>query len=163
MSTATLLVLGGTGYALIPETEIIAEDKPPIVTQVENHEERIGNLEVKTDDIATQVNQNTADIEAVRDFTNAPEAPQVAPVVTPVTKPPETVSDPTTANAPTITPETNPLTIKKLNVDDNVSSDKNPTPLRLCTYTLHDGSSRAVYQPRDKECQAVGAIFYEYN
>lgn len=84
---AAVLTIGGSALALQPSHSTVATEKSPLIAQVENHEERIGDLETKTDATQTQVNQNTADIAEVQTQTNIKPAPQVQAVVTPVAQP----------------------------------------------------------------------------
>lgn len=59
-----------------------------IVDMLLNHEERISNLETKTDETQTQTNQNTEDVKKLQDTTGTQPANPVDPVQTPVAKVP---------------------------------------------------------------------------
>ena len=135
VSTALITVVGVAGIVLAqPSNSVDAGEKPPIVVTVENHEKRIGDLEVKTDDLQTQTNQNKQDIKD----SNKPTTPgqTVERVVTVIEKTPPLVEEdyPVTPNnpAPTPAPVVDPWTIT------NVQFTQYPT-IKRCVYTFHNG------------------------
>lgn len=155
IATATILTLSGATFALNrPQETLQAEDKSPLITQVENHEERISDLETKTDATQTQVNQNTADIGELQTHTNVKPAPQVQAVVTPVTKPAPTVAE-TVAPAPQPQPAPDPRTITSVTDTPGEHEHNGHT----CTYTIvKDNYPRVSIKPNGIPCLKVGDI-----
>lgn len=165
LSVASVLLIGGAGLALQPSEPTTAEDKPPLVIQVENHEERIGDLEVKTDKTQTQVNQNTADIEAVRQQTGTTAAEPVPTVTTPVAQPAPSTAEQTTAvePQPAPQPEPDPRTVTAV-VD---TPGTNPElQNHSCKYTLYSAEETnkqgSVIQSASVPCYQVGDILPRY-
>lgn len=131
---ASILLISGAVFAAKPDNQIVAEDKPPLVVQVENHEERIGDLETKTDATQTQVNQNTADIAEVQTQTSIKPAPQVQAVVTPVAQP-----EPTTQVAPEPVDTTDGWTVTQI-IEKQPANATYPDKIDLhCKFIFHNG------------------------
>jgi hypothetical protein len=82
-------------------------DIQSIVDMLLNHEERLNNLETKTDETQTEVNQSAEDIKKLQDSTGTVSAEPVPGVVTPVTKVPVPTKTPDTTD-PTPDPEPEP-------------------------------------------------------
>lgn len=151
------VVLSGTAFALVPNSKIGADEQTPIGIRVEDHEQRIGDLEEGLTDVKDQTNQNSADISVIQNNTGISPAPAVpktsesstANAIVDTPSAPVTVSEPT---APT-----NPMTI--IAVSD-IPVDLNT---HQCDYTLYDKVQDrklgVVNQPTSKPCQAVGQIY----
>lgn len=153
VSTALIAVTGATSQAITNNTPISADEKPPIVLQVENHEERITGLEDKTDKTQTQVNQNTADIGELQANTGTSPADPVEPVKTPVNRTPSTPEEPKPSEP---TPE--PIDLHTI-----ISvTDVNGTNTHTCTYTIQTGQRKAVITGYGTECYKVGTILPEW-
>lgn len=140
-ATAALGLVLGTGLALRPSGHTKATETPPIVAQVENHEQRIGDLETKTDATQTQVNQNTADIQQVQTGTGIKPAPTVETVYTPVAQPTATTTTQTTTAEPTPEPQPDPHTVTNLKYVYTAAGERDNKYNRfLCVYTFYDGT-----------------------
>jgi outer membrane biosynthesis protein TonB len=169
-----LVLTAGTALAMPNPAQVNSEDKTPLIIQVENHEERIGDLEVKTDNIQTQVDQNQADTTVIQQSTGiapAPAVPQVktevkkpAPTTTttqePTAEPKTSTADPTPppaqapAPAPAPAPEPHRLTIMALDIEPYTYGWR-------CHYSLYDGRTPTVNS--GIPCQAVGEILTGVN
>ena len=79
-------------------------DIQSIVNMLLNHEQRIKEVEVKTDNTQTQTNQNSADINKLQENTNTGAAETVPAVTTPVTTSNPVVETPTTPTPIVTTP-----------------------------------------------------------
>lgn len=150
---ASALLATGVGFALNDNPqELGADPKTPLEATVENHEERIVDLEVKTDETQTQVNQNTADIGQLQTGTGVAPADPVAPVKTPVKQPtPQPEPEPT----PEPEPEPHPWTI--ISVTD--------TPLSIghsCNYVMYNGEDKNVKTGKTLACYEVGTLLPEW-
>ncbi len=148
VSTALITVVGVAGIVLAqPSNSVDAGEKPPIVVTVENHEKRIGDLEVKTDDLQTQTNQNKQDIKD----SNKPTTPgqTVERVVTVIEKTPPLVEEdyPVTPNnpAPTPAPVVDPWTITNIDITLTLAAttSSGQSHIKTCTYTFAGGFTRS--------------------
>lgn len=146
-STILITIAGGTSYALTSPEDAGADEKPPIVLQVENHEERITDLEDKTDKTQTQVNQNTADINELQSGTGIEPAPEVETVHTVVNKP----NIPDNNPPPEPEPEIDPYTITSV-------TDTPKSTGHYCFYTLENGKTQGVNTGNTLACYEVGSI-----
>lgn len=158
---ASVTALTGGVVALTPNKQIEAEDKSPIVIQVENHEERIGDLEVRTDDIETQVNQTTENVRVIQTETNIAPAEPVERVVTEIVRIPAPEPTKTPQPAPTPVPEPIPephhLTILSV-IDEAYNAEAH-----RCKYVLQDGRTPRVITGISTPCQQVGSILTGVN
>lgn len=149
ISAAILSVIGisGTVFAATQSKPAEAGDKPPIVIMVENHEERITGLEGKTDDIQTQVNQNSSDIKASNPNkpTSGQSETKVERVVTVVEKPaplkeedyPVTPANP----APEPEPVIDPWQVTRL-YESYPANATYPDRVNMqCKYIFHNGQT----------------------
>lgn len=168
LASAAILTLSVGGYALTPRTGIVAEEVPPIVAQVDNHEQRIGDLEVKTDKTQTQVNQNSADITKLQESTGTEPASTVSPTVTPVARTESSTAtttetstqtdatvEPTTTTVTPPQPETNPYTITQV-------VDTPETYGHYCYYTLYNGKTKGVKTGMEVACYEQGTVLPEW-
>lgn len=154
LATGIVALAGGTTFAVAtyqPE-QTVADEEPPIVQQVNDHEVRITDLEEETAETQEQVERNTADIAVVRQQV-APVAqptPSQQPSPTPAPKPADEKAEP----KPQPEPEPHPRTI--VAVDDQPRTGG----LHTCAYTLHDPTQRktTVIQPLEKPCLEVGEV-----
>ena len=165
-SALVSLITGGTMLLTNSPQTVESQVKTPLEIQVDNHEERITDLEVKTDGTQTQVNQNSEDIKVIQKSTNTSPAPAVEPVVTPVAQPapiieptpePTPIPDPTPAPEPTPAPTPTPINPKTIVVATQ-------TPYKYgykCYYELYDGRTLTVNS--GIECQKVGEILTGVN
>lgn len=149
ISSTILTIASGTSYALTKPAELGAEEKSPLVLQVENHEERITDLEDKTDKTQTQTNQNSQDIGALQNGTGIAPTEPVEPVKTPTKQPQQ--SEPSEPQ-PQPEPEIDPHTIIK--VDITVKSTGN----FYCKYYLENGTTQGVSQGKTEPCYEVGTV-----
>lgn len=150
-----VIVLGGSAFALTPNSPLKADEQTPLGTQVQEHEGRIGDLEDGLNETNDKVNQNSADISAVQRETGVAPAPAV-PKSTPTqsggsTTPSTPAPTPTPAPAPI-----NPWTITAVSeYPHNATSHK-------CDYTVYDSvinKQIGVYiQPISQPCQQVGNV-----
>lgn len=174
VTTTIVTLLTGSVFALTNNpTPAGSQVKTPIEIQVDNHEERIGALEEKTDATQTQVNQNGADITVLQNNTATAPAPTVDPVVTPVIQQ-NTVQVP--VDVP-VAPDPVPVVVTPPPVDPVPTPD--PTPINpktivavtdtprtrdhACIYTLYDGRKVTVYTGNSVACQQVGEILTGIN
>ena len=105
IAVLSLLIVGTLGYA--SQQAQGGFDYQGLNNQVQNHEQRIGNLEKRVDQTQTQVNQNIEDLKVLQSNTKTDSAPPVQPVVTPVeTVPPPVDSQP--ASSPPSSQPTDP-------------------------------------------------------
>lgn len=165
---ASVTALTGGVVALTPNRQTEAEDKPPFIVQIENHEERIEDLEVRTDDIETQVNQTTENVRVIQTETNIAPAEPVERVVTEIVRipAPEPTKTPQPAPTPAPEPVINPYTVVKVDTlaEQNIRyADKTNYS---CTYHLHNGDRywiKSTLNTRpDYKCQySVGDLFNE--
>lgn len=140
-----LLTAGVTNVALAnyqPEA-IGADEKPPIVIQVEEHEERIGTLETRTDDLEEQVSTNTEQIIVNRD--------RVVHVENKVAEQPKPAPNP----APEPKPE--PINPYKVIKFERIYHTEGQYPLLKCIYHTYNGeiwwhAARSKYV-KDEPCQ----------
>jgi hypothetical protein len=148
---AAVVVLSGTAVALRP-TDTGAEDKPPIITQVENHEKRIGDLEDKTDKTQAQTDQNTADITS-QGGGSKPSTTTAAKT----SSTSSTTSNPAQSSSPAPSSTTNPRTITSVQDDPSIGNGQH-----TCIYTLYDSvqSSQIGHyiQAVGSPCYSVGTV-----
>lgn len=149
ISSTILTIASGTSYAITRPSEIGADEKPPLVLQVENHEERITDLEEKTDETQTQVNQNSQDIGALQSGTNIEPTQPVPEVKTPTKKPTTPIVIPP---EPTPEPIIDPNTIVKVDISNTSTGNW------YCRYYLHNGKSTGVNHGKTEPCYAVGTV-----
>lgn len=169
LGLASIITIGGAVLVAQTNESTVAEDKPPIVLQVENHEERIGDLEDKTDKTQTQVNQNTADISAIRTQTGTSAADPVEQVVTPIAQPETTSNTPPNNPAPDPdpvpqpTPELDPRLIMAMTDTPGANPALNN---HTCSYTLYsqeeDVKQGDVVQPNSMPCYQIGEVLPRY-
>lgn len=121
-----------------------------LINQVNHHETRITDLEHKTDSTQTQVNQASADVQALQQSTKTAPAPTVEPVATPVAQPaPSTAApvqpaaEPAPAPAPTV-----------VSVNRSASPTNGGGFATTCTYKFSDGSTDTKVHSGDMECPA---------
>lgn len=148
-----VIAAGGSAYAIQQASTAGADEVPPIVVQVNDHENRIGSLENRADSTDQKVNQNSADIGALQQSTGTAPA-TVAPQPSQTSN---TVTDPTTTTTdPTPEPAKDPRTITA--VSDTIQSNG----LRACDYTLYDPVQDAkqgvIRQNANVPCKQVGEI-----
>lgn len=157
IASATILTLASATSLALKPSPIEADDKPPIVLQVENHEKRIGDLEVKTDETQTQVNQNSDDIQVLQRDTGSSPAPAREPVRTPVAQPAptDTTAEPTPTPTPEPQPAVDPYTITAV-------SDTPTTHAHECFYTLYNGKTQNVKTGNGTACYAVGDVLPQW-
>lgn len=155
LTAISLIALTGSGvaYGVSQTSPTGADEVPPIVAQVENHEERIGDLETKTDNTQTQVNQNTADIGSLQNNTGTAPADTVEPVHTTVAQPTPSVE---LSPSPELEPEPEPEPIDPHTI--TAVTDTPDTDLHNCFYTLYNGTTKSVYTGNQLECYALGTI-----
>ena len=146
ISSTVLTIASGTAYAINQPAEVGSEEKTPLVLQVENHEERITDLEDKTDKTQTQVNQNSQDIGALQNGTGIAPTEPVEPVKTPTKQPQQ--SEP----QPQPEPEIDPHTIIKVEI--TVKSTGN----FYCKYYLQNGKTMGVNHGSTVPCYEVGTV-----
>lgn len=151
-----LAVTGVSAYALNSPDQIGASDVPPIVEQVNDHEQRIGNLEQKTDDIQTQVDQNSTVLgtHTTNSTTSLPTSND--PENTPTT-------NNTTEQAPTVQPTPEP-SIDPYTIMTVVATPKPSMPgSTTCLYTLQNGKQKIVNNGNNVPCFEEGTIIpYAY-
>lgn len=163
--TATLLTTSAFVFNG-PETQVDAGDRTPLEIQVENHEERIVDLEVKTDETQTEVNQTKADIKEVQHNTGIASAPVVERVITEVKKievPIETKPTPTPAPTPAPTPVPEPIPEPHHLTILSVIDEAYNAEAHRCRYVLQDGRTPKVLTGISFPCQEVGAILTGVN
>jgi hypothetical protein len=148
ISSTILTIASGTSYALTRPAEIGADEKPPIVLQVENHEERIVDLEDKTDKTKTQVNQNSQDIGALQSGTNIEPTETVPEVKTPTKKPTTPIVIP---SQPTPEPVIDPNTIIRVEITEKSTG-------WYCNYFVHNGKRIGVNHGKTVPCYEVGTV-----
>lgn len=131
-SIAFVTVASITGL-VINQTQIGAEEKPVIYTQVEEHEGRITTLETDVDNVEAKVDNNTEQIKQVvtnvervevvhKEYIATQEASPSAPVAIPPT-PPVVVTDP----------------YKIVSSVYRFAMRDNGMGAHICTYTVHNG------------------------
>lgn len=155
-SVIALTVTGASALA-VQTTQTGAEEVPPLVQQVNDHEVRIDTLEGQQEDTEATVTQQGQEITVLQQ-TIAPAAP-TQPIaeasVTPAPAPTEP-SEPTAPTpAPAPVPVIDPRTITAV-VEGTQGS------LRTCDYTLYGHSENAamgiVLQPMSLPCYTVGEV-----
>lgn len=167
ITTAIATLLSGSVIVLTNSSvPVDSQVKTPLELQVDNHEERITDLEVKTDNTQTQVNQNSEDIKVIQKTTNTPSAPAVETVVTPVAQPApiiEPTPEPTPITDPAPTPEPTPApTPTPINPKTIVVATQTPYKYGYkCYYELYDGRTLTVNS--GIECQKVGELLTGVN
>lgn len=155
-AVASVLIVG-TGLAVASNSSepTAATETTPIQQQVEDHEQRIGTLETKTDDIQTQTTQNSSDIAAVQGSISGAPAPAVSQPEQPAPAPSAPAPEPEPAPAPVI----DGRTVTSVTDVPGVGT-------RTCTYTLYDPVQSArqsvVIQPIEQACVAVGQVLPRY-
>ncbi len=154
-AVASVLVTGtGLAVALNGQEPTAATETTPIQQQVDDHENRIGTLETKTDDIQQQTDSNTTAIASVQSSTS--------------TSAPASVTQ-TQAPAPAATPSPTPSPAPEPVIDGRTVTSVTDTPgvsTRTCKYTLHDPlestKQGSVIQPLEQPCVAVGQVLPRY-
>lgn len=144
--------------------------KTPIEIQVDNHEERIGALEEKTDSTQTQVNQNSADITVLKNNTGTNSTSHSDPVQTPENEAP-TPTEPDIILNPVVEPTPIPDPIPEPTPEPIPTNPKTivavtDTPRardHACIYTLYDGRKITAYTGNTVACQQVGEILTGVN
>lgn len=169
ITSAIALAITGTASAVIQHTQSGAEDVPPIVTQVGDHEQRIGQLEQHQSATDNQVQQHENDIKTLQQTSSgASSASQSAAAgsgtssgsstsqSSPAASPAPTASTPTTETTVSVAP-THPHTITavRFQVDERHGS-------LSCSYTLYNDGVRPkqvnyIYMI-GSTCQAVGEV-----
>lgn len=156
IAVVSVLTVGGTALAVQQTATTGANEVPPIYTQVEDHEQRIGGLEGRQDATEAKVEQNTTDIQVIQQTTGAPTSSPVSSTPTETTPEPIPTPVPTPESFPE--PKKDPRTITA--VVDTIMSNG----LRSCDYTLldpnFDAKQGTIRQNADVPCKAVGSVLY---
>lgn len=156
-----ILSVGATSYAVQQANVIGAEEPNPVIEQVNDHENRIGTLEVRADDTDAKVEKNSQDITVIQQETGiAPAAPSNGDGDT--TTEPTPTPTPTTPTQPATEPEPTPEPPKDPRYITAVTDTPRDGGLHICDYTLydanHDAKQGAVRQPVSQPCYSVGQI-----
>lgn len=155
---AGILAVSGTVAALQINSPTGAEEVPPIVQQVNDHEERIGDLETRADSTDQQVGQNTSDIIVLQQATGT----------SPSTSAPASNGSGAMPAQPVATPPPAPAPVEPPKERDYITAVTD-TPvdehLHLCKYTLYDAALTKklndTYQSNSTPCKAIGTRYYQ--
>lgn len=146
---ASLVTLGVNGVIYSSNRDSVSADEvPPIVQQVNEHEERIGDLEDTTENIQEQVTENKTSINNVRERTVVVEKQVQAPAPTPTP-------------APRVLQE---MEITRVRIDPKEVRHPETGELVdgfICSYDIHTITRYTTqYVSRlDNNCQKVGEIY----
>jgi hypothetical protein len=158
IGTAGLLLVSGSALALSNPSTSGADEEPPIVKQVNDHEGRITSLESKTDATNEKVAQNTADINNVRTQVGGTSNSTGGSSSTPQSAPSGSDSTPAPQDNHVQPPVTvvDPWTIKDVQTTYRTTEDGYTT--HTCVYTTENGKQKTIDYGPTGVCHVTGEI-----